>query len=255
MSKPDPTRRFTDRVDAYVAARPGYPGAIATRLAAELGLARGATVADIGCGTGLSCVPFLRAGFGVIGVEPNAAMRAAGARFLAQFGAFRAVEGKAEATTLADHSVDLVIAAQAAHWFDLAAARIEALRILRAPPWAALIWNDRASTGSPFAEGYEQLLREFGTDYEKLRHRQDAETTVAPYFGGPYRAFTEPNVTSLDFPTLLARAVSASYMPQPDAPSYAPMQARLRRLFDACASAGKVEMAYTTRVFFGAIAG
>jgi SAM-dependent methyltransferase len=251
----DPTRRFTDRVDAYVAARPGYPDAIATLLARELPLAPGATVADLGCGTGLSCLPFLRAGFAVIGVEPNTAMRAAGEKFLAAQGNFRSVAGKAEVTTLAEASVDLVIAAQAAHWFDLPLARAEALRISRRPAWAALIWNDRDSTGTPFAVGYEQMLRDFGIEYEKILHRHGPEETVAPYFGHrEYRAATLTNPTLLDYPTLVARVNSASYMPQPDSPAYAPMLARLQQLFDASEQGGKVGMDYVTRVFFGAIA-
>lgn len=251
----DPTQRFSDRVDAYVAARPSYPDAIAPLLTRELSLPAGATVADLGFGTGLSCVPFLRAGFAVIGVEPNDAMRAAGEKFLAGQGNFRTVSGKAEATTLADGSVDLVIAAQAAHWFDLPNARAEALRILRRPAWAALIWNDRDAVGSEFAIGYEQLLREFGVDYEEIRHRHGAEGTVGPYFGHKeYREARLTNATALDFPTLVARVNSASYMPQLDTPTYAPMLARLRRLFDATERDGRIAMDYVTRVFYGQVA-
>jgi SAM-dependent methyltransferase len=252
---PDPTQRFTDRVDAYAAARPSYPDAVATLLVAELALPSRATVADLGCGTGLSCVPFLRAGLTVIGVEPNDAMRAAGEKFLAAQGDFRGVAGKAEATTLAAASVDLVIAAQAAHWFDLTAARVEALRILRRPPHAALIWNDRVGTGSAFAEGYEALLRDFGIDYLKIRHRQGPETTVAPFFGGGYREAKLTNGTQLDFPTLVARVNSASYMPQPGSPPHDAMLVQLRKLFDASEHDGKVAMDYVTRIFFGALAG
>jgi SAM-dependent methyltransferase len=256
MAELDPTRRFTDRVDAYVAARPAYPDEIAHLLARELSLPKGATIADLGCGTGLSCVPFLRAGFSVIGVEPNDAMRAAGDKFLAGKGDFRSVAGQAETTNLPDASVDLVIAAQAAHWFDLPRASAEALRILRRPARAALIWNDRDATGTAFARGYEELLRKFGTEYEQIRHRHAAEGTVAPYFGHQgYRAATLTNATRLDFATLIARVNSASYMPAPDAPTYAQMLAQLRRLFDAAQQDGKVAMDYVTRVFFGEIAG
>src|SRR5438477_9820639 len=100
MAELDPTRRFTDRVEAYVAARPAYPDEIALLLARELSLPKQANIADLGCGTGLSCVPFLRAGFKVIGVEPNDAMRAAGDKFLAGMGDFRSVAGQAEVTNL-----------------------------------------------------------------------------------------------------------------------------------------------------------
>lgn len=254
MTGDDPTQRFSDRVEAYVAARPSYPDAMANALRREFDLADGAIVADLGSGTGLSCLPFLRAEFAVIGVEPNDAMRAAGDKFLSAFANFRSVRGSAEATSLADRSVDLAIAAQAAHWFDAARARREALRFLRRPPRAALIWNDRLSTGSEFAQGYEQLLLELGTDYAQVRHRHAHHVLVADYFGGRHaRELCFDNPTVVDWQTLHARVDSASYVPRPDSPGYAPLIERLRVLFDRTASQGRVRMDYVTRVFFGEI--
>ena len=251
----DSTERFTDRAGDYAAARPGYPAAIATTLIAELKLAPDAVVADIGSGTGLSCEPFLRAGLAVIGVEPNEAMGAEGDRQLAAFARFRSVAGTAEATTLADASVDLLAAAQAFHWFDIAPARAEALRILRRPPLAALIWNDRVSTGSRFAEGYEQLLLDFGIEYASIRHRHAHEDSVAAFFGHrDFRVAGFANPTALDWPTLLARLNSASYVPKADHPNHSPMVGRRRQLFDGAAHDGRVTMDYVTRVFYGALA-
>jgi len=248
----DSTERFTDRAGDYAAARPGYPEAIATTLVAELKLPAQAVVADIGSGTGLSCEPFLRAGLSVIGVEPNEAMRAEGGRQLAQFARFRSVGGTAEATTLAEASVELLIAAQAFHWFDIGPARAEALRILKRPPLAALIWNDRVSTGSAFAEGYEQLLLDFGIEYTLIRHRHAHEDSVAAFFGHrEFRVAGFPNPTVLDHATLLARLNSASYVPKPDHANYAPMIERLRQLFDASQRDSRVTMDYVTRVFYG----
>jgi len=251
----DSTERFSDRARNYAVARPGYPEAIASTLITELQLPAAAVVADIGSGTGLSCEPFLRAGLTVIGVEPNDAMRAAGDRQLAAFERFRSVAGRAAATTLADASVDLLIAAQAFHWFDIEPARIEALRILKRPPHAALIWNDRVSTGDAFAEGYEQLLLDFGIEYTKIKHRHAHEDSVATFFG--HRAFrlaAFPNPTVLDWKTLLARLNSASYVPKADHPNYAPMIERLRASFDEAQRDGRVTMDYVTRVFYGALA-
>ncbi len=254
MIAADPTRRFTDRVESYVRARPAYPDAIAPLLARELDLPHEATIADLGSGTGLSCVPFLRHGFSVIGVEPNDAMRSAGDEFLREWPRFRSVNGSSEATSLPSASVDLVIAAQAFHWFDVTRARAEALRVLRAPPRAALIWNDRESRGDPFAEGYEQLLLDFGIDYAMVRHRHALEDPIDEFFGGRvWREEQLPNPTSLDWDTLVERLNSASYVPRPHAPTYAPMLAQLRRLFDDNQRDGRVSMNYDTRVFFGVL--
>jgi SAM-dependent methyltransferase len=289
MTSTDSTTRFSDRVDAYVAARPGYPPELAPMLRRVFGLRDGAVVADIGSGTGLSCAPFLQAGLRVIGVEPNDAMRAAGdayltahrsasgradaalaeqasenaaisARTLAGASAvsaplFSSVKGTAEATTLGAHSVDLLIAAQAFHWFDIQAARAEALRILKRPAHVALFWNDRISRGSAFAEGYEALLLEFGTDYAEVRHRHGQDDLVAEFFAHrDFRLAVLPNPTVLDFPTLALRLNSASYVPREGTPTYAPMMARLRALFDASQRNGRVVMDYDTRVFFAPLA-
>ena len=168
---PDATARFTGRVDDYVRARPGYPEAIFDDLLAAGALRLGAVVADIGSGTGISSEPFLRRGFELFGVEPNAAMRAAAEGALARYPRFRSQPGAAEATGLAPRSIDLVVAAQAFHWFDGAHARDEFARILTAGGQVALIWNSRRSTGSPFLAAYEELLLEFGTDYTQVGHR------------------------------------------------------------------------------------
>jgi hypothetical protein len=182
-------------------------------------------------------------------------MRAEGDRQLAAFARFRSVAGTAEATTLADASVDLLAAAQAFHWFDIAPARAEALRILGRPPLAALIWNDRVATGSAFAEGYERLLLDFGIEYASIRHRHAHEDSVAAFFGHrDFRVAGFANPTVLDWPTLLARLNSASYVPKVDHPNHAPMVGRLRQLFDGAAQNGRVTMDYVTRVFYGALA-
>lgn len=251
-----PTERFSDRAQAYAAARPGYPPEIASALIRDCALPRDAVVADLGSGTGLSCEPFLRAGLTVIGVEPNDAMRAAGDRQLASFAGFRSVKGTAESTTLPDASVDLVIAAQAAHWFEPRAAGAEARRILKRPPHAALIWNDRASTGDAFAEGYEALLVEHGgAEYARVRHRHAHHDLVAAFFGhAGCRELRFANPTQLDFDMLAQRLNSASYVPGANTPGFAPMMATLRQLFDATQRDGRVAMAYETRVFFGDIA-
>ena len=233
-SAPDPTQRFGARAEAYSRARPGYPPELVAELTQDLGLAPGAQIVDIGCGTGISSELFLRAGFPAIGVEPNEAMRAHVSGLSSRYPGFHAVDGRAEATTLPDACADLAIAAQAFHWFDVAATRQEALRILRRPARAALIWNDRRTQGSAFSRGYEELLLEFGTDYRETAHRHTLEERIDAFFGhSQWRKRLYPHATPLDFETLAARLNSASYVPAPQDPRHAPMMAKLRELFAA----------------------
>ncbi len=250
----DSTARFSGRAQAYASGRPGYPPQIAAHLARELDLPPGAVIVDLGSGTGLSSLIFLQAGFQVIGVEPNAQMRSQGERALAGLAGFRSVDGNAQATTLDDACADCVIAAQAFHWFDLGATRTEALRILRGPPRAALIWNVRRTDESDFSRGYEQLLLQYGTEYPQIRERHTDEDSIGAFFGGSLFHRSEfEHVTELDFELLTARVSSASYLPAPDHSAYAPMMSALRQLFDSMQRGGRVQMQYDARVYFGLI--
>jgi len=217
-----------------------------------LSLAAGARVADIGCGTGLSCLPFLQAGLRVAGVEPNASMRAHALALAASWPGLTVHEGTAEATGLEAGSVDLLVAAQAFHWFDVAAARAESLRILRAPPRAALVWNDRDTTGSAFARGLEALIRAYSPDYLEIKHQHDRLDRVAQYFGSTgWQTLTLPHGDDLDLDTLTGRVSSASYMPAAHDARHAPLMRDLRALFERTARDGRVRMEFVTRALVG----
>jgi len=110
-----PTLRFSSRVENYIKYRPGYPSAAVDTLASECGLTEKSIVADIGSGTGILSELFLKHGNPVLGVEPNREMREASERLLKQYPDFTSVNGAAEATTLADRSVDFITAGQAFH--------------------------------------------------------------------------------------------------------------------------------------------
>ena len=131
MNSPDSTRRFSDRVENYVRYRPTYPEDVLEVLRQETGLKSSDIIADIGSGTGISAERFLRSGNEVFGVEPNLEMRRAAESQLQRYAKFHSVVGTAEATTLPNHCVDYVVAAQAFHWFDQAKAKQEFVRILR----------------------------------------------------------------------------------------------------------------------------
>jgi SAM-dependent methyltransferase len=245
----DSTVRFSDRVEAYLAGRPRYPAAIVEHLASCGALPARGVVADIGVGTGLSAEPFLAAGHCVVGVEPNAPMRAAGAEFLSRFPDYEARAGTADATGLDARSIDLVIAAQAFHWFDPARFRTESLRILRPGGWAALIWNDRDLTGTRFLAGYEALLVEYGNDYRAIRYRHQGTDAIPIYFGGRAPiAWEFRHQRRMDWSMLAALAGSASYLPAPGQPHHADLMTALRALFDAEATGGSIEMRYTCRI-------
>ncbi|TKC87188.1 class I SAM-dependent methyltransferase [Trinickia terrae] len=248
----DSTQRFTDRVADYVKYRPTYPREVVAFVRDACGLAADARIADIGAGTGISTKLFLDAGHPVVAVEPNDAMRRAADVRLAGHAAYRSVPGTAEATTLPDASVDLVIAAQAFHWFDPATAKREFARILKPGGSIALFWNFRRVTGSPFLDGYEALLRRYSVDYAQVADRYPGDDWMAAWFGENFvKKGTFDNVQRLDFDGLKGRLASSSYAPKPGHPSHEPMLAALRELFDKDAQDGRVDLVYDTFVYVG----
>ena len=241
--------RFSNRVRDYVSGRPGYPDAVVPWLVETFGLERSSTIADVGAGTGISAALFLRHGFTVVAVEPNDPMREAAVAALGGHTRFRAVAAPAEATTLPATSVDAVVAAQAFHWFDRAAFRVECARILKPLGIVALLWNVRKVEGSPFAADYEALLREFGTDYLTVRHENVTEEELARFFDGPFERRVFDNVQLLDRDGLRARLLSSSYVPAAGHERHEPMLAALDELYRAHQRDGIVRMEYELRAY------
>lgn len=116
---------FSSAADTYAAHRPTYPAALAEFLAREAPRPGGAW--DAGCGSGQLSVLLAEAFERVIATDGSAEQ-------LARATPHPRVEYRratAESSGLPDASVDLAVAAQAAHWFDLPAYYAEVRRVAR----------------------------------------------------------------------------------------------------------------------------
>ena len=251
MPAKDATLRFSSRVDNYVRYRPGYPSEILELLRAECGLKPSSVIADIASGTGILTRMLLENGNRVSGVEPNPEMRKAGEQFLASYPGFTSVAGSAEATTLDDHSVDIITAAQAAHWFDREKARREFVRILVPGGWTVLLWNERDTDSTAFLREYEQLLLTYGTDYREVRHENTTDTIDMFFAPSPFQSRVFHHSQEFNAQALEGRLLSSSYTPQPEDASYESMLRELRRIFDRHQHNELVSFPYTTRVYYG----
>jgi SAM-dependent methyltransferase len=202
----------------------------------------GATFVDVGCGTGISTRAFAAAGLRAIGVDPNASMlaeaRAAG-------GGPEYREGEAAATGLPDRCADLVVAAQAFHWFEPGLVLAEFRRLLRPGGWAAVFWNVRRLE-TPFSRGYAEALHRFCPGWREVRKDEAAleelraRTEVADRVD---LAFDHDDLLGRE--ALLGRVRSASYVAHEctDRPG---LEREIARLFEAHASGGSVP--WTLRV-------
>ncbi len=253
MPSADATQRFSSRVENYRRFRPTYPAEVVELLRRECGLTKKSVVADIAYGTGIFTRLLLETGCRVIGVEPNADMRQAGQEYLAEFSNFESVTGTAEATTLPDHSLDIITAAQAGHWFDPERSRQEFARIAKPGGWVVLAWNVRDLDSTPFARDYEQILLTYGVDYAKVRHDGKEAALARHYFGDRVKQANFPWQQKFDYAALEGRLLSSSYTPSPTDARYDPMLKELRKLFGVYEQQGRVPLDNDTQVYFGQI--
>jgi SAM-dependent methyltransferase len=247
----DNTIRFSNRVADYVKYRPGYPQELLAYLQEHYGLSTEEVLADIGSGTGISSAYFLEAGYTVTGIEPNKEMREKSAELLEAYLAFKAIDGTAEDTTLAEGSVDVIISGQAFHWFDVEKARVEFKRILKEEKMVVLFWNERR-IDSAFEKAYEKLILKHARDYVKVDHRAiDLKSIQKFFYPGTCELKEFPNFQAFDFDGLKGRLLSSSYMPQRDEKGYEEMLTDLEQLYYLYEEADRIRINYTTKVYVG----
>ncbi len=231
-----PTERFTDRAEVYAANRPSYGDDV---IACVLdGLGEHPVVADLGAGTGISSRRLAEHGARVLAVEPNAAMRSAGA------GDVTWVDGTGEKTTLGDAAVDAASAFQAFHWFANACALAEIRRIVRPGGSACLVLNERDERDA-FAAAYGDIVRRFAQDATEQRRTDSVE--VFRRLPGRCESHVFGNGQRLDLAGLIGRTRSSSYLPR-EGPEAERLLAEVRDLFAGAARDGVVDLALTTLV-------
>lgn len=246
---PKVTERFSDRVSNYLKYRPSYPAELIDTLIAECKLKPDSVIADIGSGTGKLSQLLLAKSLPVTGVEPNNEMRLAAEALFESNSSFTSVAGQSEATGLKAKSVDLITVAQAFHWFDVKASKVEFERILKAGGFIALIWNHR-DTDQAFQRDYDDMLNRYAPDYTKSGHRGSKEATVAAFYQPrSIKKFSFAYRQEFDLPAFLGRMNSSSYTPQDGTVESKALAAAAIELFDKHQQAGLVEFSYQTNLY------
>jgi SAM-dependent methyltransferase len=177
---------FSARAADYSKARPLYPAGLFEHLAR---LAPGRGVAwDCGTGNGQAATGIAEHFDQVIATDPSAAQLAES--FPHPRVTYRI--GPEESSGLPDGSVDLVTAAQAAHWFDLAAFYREARRVLR-PEGVIALWCYGLCRISPPIDGLLSVfyLETVGPYWPPERHHIDAAYRTLPF---PFEQLPFPQI-------------------------------------------------------------
>ncbi len=125
---------WTGEASKYDRARPAPPPVLLDILTQLIHTPHPTLVVDLGSGTGLSTTIWGERAQRVIGIEPNADMRAQAIRKIEPHPYAAHIEyreGIANRTGLPDGSADIVTCAQSFHWMEPASTLAEAARILR----------------------------------------------------------------------------------------------------------------------------
>jgi SAM-dependent methyltransferase len=181
----------------YDRARPGYPGALVTRIVAG---SPGPGVLDVGCGTGIAARQFQAAACTVLGVEPDARM--------AQFARSRGLPVEVatfEAWDPGGRRFDTVIAAQSWHWVDPVAGAVKAARVLRPAGRLAIfshVYEPPAEVAEPFAAARRRVAPD--APFANLPARRPLDLYQAAYakLAGTIREtgqFSEPEQWRFDW--------------------------------------------------------
>ena len=220
----DPARSFDLAAEEYEATRPSYPD----ELLDLLPVASGATVLDLGAGTGKLTRVLARRYARVIAVEPLDGMRAILERVVRDV---EALPGSAERIPLDDASVDAVFAAQAFHWFDHARAIPEIARVLRPGGVLAIVWNGPdESRPNPLPAAYLAYLGELRRERSTFDDTRPWRELIAiGPFGEPQEGAV-PHDHVLDRAGQLDNARSVSWIASRDADDRARVLARLGEL-------------------------
>ena len=239
----DPTGRFSDRAQDYAKFRPDYPGAAIDALLRGLAGPAEPTAADVGAGTGILSALVAARGVRVLAIEPNAAMRAAAV----PHALISWRDGTAEATGLPAASVELVMCAQAFHWFRQRDAIAEFHRILRPGGRLAIMWNNR-DPDDTLTRSYIEAIRAVNGEHPIERRAFEPAVVDADGLFTPPRLESFAHSQELDLAGLIGRATSASYVPRAG-PAFAALGERLTALFERHRDArGRVRLKYWTRL-------
>lgn len=206
----DSTSLFGRVAAEYDFGRPSWPSAALDLVERELQLGPGASVLDLGAGTGKLTQLLLERFASVVAVEPDAAMRALIPREA------HVLPAAAEQIPMPGDSFAAVFCGESFHWFDWKAAIPEIARVLVPHGGLVLLWNrpsgglDSADWPAAVGEALNRLLDPIPHEHRYLSFAWRDALTDSPFDELSFESV--PNAGVLEPERLLARIASWSHV-------------------------------------------
>lgn len=192
MSAPNALRHgdFTSLAKSYVN-RPAYARTVLACLSRHIAEGRtGLRFADVGAGTGKLTQMLLDLGLRGHAVEPNDAMRREGMAYCGTNSRLTWIAGSAEATGLADRSVDWVTMASSFHWTDTSRALAEFHRVLGPGGFFSVLYNPRDLDNDALQKDIDDTIKSMVPEMKRvtsaagdLMKHLDGTLTSTGHFG------------------------------------------------------------------------
>jgi SAM-dependent methyltransferase len=204
---------FAGAAHAYDLGRPSWPLEAVERVARDLGLGAGATALDLAAGTGKLTALLPAVAATVLAVEPSEPMLDV---LRAQLPDVDARLGRAEDIPFRAEIADVVLVAEAFHWFDVPVAVREIARVLRPGGGLAVLWHRGA-----WSERDETLFDRYQAIVGPLRDAAGAFPSGADIWSdglrdsglfGPLERFEVVHDQELDAEGFVALAASMSWI-------------------------------------------
>lgn len=236
---------FTGKADVYHKIRPRYPEESIDYVMSLL--PKNPVIADVGSGTGILTEPLLSRGCKVYAVEPNSDMRKSADERLASLykEQYISVAGTAEKTSLADGKLDLVIAAQALHWFDIEKFAIECKRILKPSGKIVILFNNKIGK---VRDEYTKFLQARFPDRKTIGKEEDNEHIIK-LFGEKYIKKSFKSQVVYDKEQFVERGLSSSYSPTPKDEGYESFVSGLKAFFNKYEKDGQIIFDDITNIY------
>ncbi len=247
--KMDPTNVFRLKAKIYERFRWRY-NADAIRTVFETSeIGARSLVADIGAGTGILTEEFSGKVKIIYAIEPNDEMRAIAARKLAADPSCQVINAVAEATTLPDSCLDLIVVGQAIHWFEPESTKLEFYRILKPGSWLAILRNHGLDPkiGKALDEVYPP-------ECDTVSHMIGASRSPNFYFcADSYTKYDFPFLFMQDWETFFGGLLSASFAPTEADTSFAGFRRRARSVFEEFRKGEYIYAHAATELYIGQI--